>query len=351
MTGTRGSRVALGAGVVLLVAVSGTVALRPVFAQPALTVAATLPWWDPRGVPSMHAAVEDGLVTELSPVWATPTAGGGLDVVPVSPGAELLGRTGVRLLPSVQNYVDRRWQGELVAGIVTDPSATDHHRRLLVEAVLAHDWTGIDIDYGDLPPTAGSALVRFFTALRDDLHRHDKELSITVPARVDDEERSEALGYSYQLLGSIADQLRIRTHYHAWDASEPGPVAPLAWVEDVVRYAVERVPREKLVLGLATNGYDWGGEGPGTELQTADALTLAAGVGAVPRWDPEGAASTFGYARDGVQHTVWFEDARSAELKSAVARREGLRGVTVWRLGGEDARLWDALETATEGTT
>ena len=344
----RGARFAISTAAVALVAVGGLVAIRPVFAsEPTLTVAATLPWWDGRGVPSLHAAVEDGPVTEVSPMWGTPTVGGGLDVVSLSTAAELLGRDGVRLFPTVQNYIDRTWDGELVAGILSDPQAAGRHRELIVDAVMAHDWAGIDVDYGDLPPTAGSAFVDFLSALRDDLHRHGKELSITVPARVDDEERSEALGYSYQLLGGIADQLRVRAHYHAWDVSEPGPVAPLAWVEDVVSYAVQRVPREKLVLGLATYGYDWAG-GPGVELQAEDAIALARSVGASPRWDRDAAAHTFTYARDGEQHTVWYEDARSAEAKVAVALRERLRGVTVWRLGGEDGRLWDAIETATE---
>ncbi|MFP5372462.1 MAG: hypothetical protein ACLGI3_17170, partial [Actinomycetes bacterium] len=216
MTRRPSSRIAIGTGVALVVAVGGLGALRPVLAsEPPLTVAASLPWWDARGVTSLHAAVEGAPVTEVSPVWATPVAGGGLDVVPLDPEAELLGRDRVRLLPTVQNYAHRHWQGELVAEILMDPRAADHHRRLIVDAVVAHDWAGIDIDYGGLPPTAGSALAGFSTALRDHLHRHGKELSITVPARVDDEERSEALGYSYQLLGSIADQLRIRAHYHA----------------------------------------------------------------------------------------------------------------------------------------
>ncbi|MGQ4818947.1 hypothetical protein ACQ1ZK_17750, partial [Enterococcus faecium] len=94
-------------------------------------------------------------------------------------------------------------------------------------AVVDNDWAGVDVDYGELPPTSGEALIAFLTALRDDLHAHDKVLSVTVPARTADEARSEVLAYSYRLLGAVADQLRVRAHYHAWDTSEPGPVAPL----------------------------------------------------------------------------------------------------------------------------
>jgi spore germination protein len=334
-------QVALIAAVgLLLVAIAGFAVLRPVFAsQPRMVVAATWPWWDPRGDGSLAVAVAEGPISEISPMWAVPTAGGGLDVVPPGPAVESARSRGVRLLPTVQNYIDREWDGDLVAGILADPVAAERHRRLLVDAVVEHDWTGVDIDYGDLPPTAGSALVDFLTSLREDLHAHGKELSVTVPARTADEARSEALAYSYQRLGAVADQLRVRAHYHAWDTSEPGPVAPVAWVEDVARYAVQRVPRGKLMLGIATYGYDWA-DGPGVELQTADAVALARQVGAEPRWDEDAAAHGFSYRRAGEDHTVWYEDARSAQVKYAVAVREGLRGVTVWRLGGEDPGVW-----------
>jgi spore germination protein len=349
VTRPRRRTVLAGAVAVALAVAAGLIVLRPLMAtEPGLAVAATYPWWDPRGEASLHTALSGDVVSEVSPVWANPTADGGLRLTPADAAAELVRREDAVLLPTVQNYVDRQWQGELVAGILQDRQTAQRHRRLLVELVLEHDWAGIDVDYGNLPPTAGPMYVQFLTELRDQLHAHRKQLVVTVPARVSEEERAETLAYSYQTLGELADQLRLRAHYHAWDTSPPGPVAPLPWVEDVVDYAVERVPRDKLVLGLATYGFDWAG-GPGLELQTADARALARAVGAQPQWHASAAAYTFSYLRDGVEHTVWFEDARSARAKYAIAERERLRGVTVWRLGGEDPRLWDMTRTTGGG--
>ena len=324
-------------------AISG---LRPLLADDEpLVVAATLPWWDPRGAASLHAAVSSGAVQEAGPVWASPTADGGLALAPAVPAAALIVGSGGRLLPTIQNYVDDAWQGDVVAAILADPVASERHRRLLVDLAREHDWDGVEIDYGNLPPTAGPSFVEFLGRLRDQLHDEGRDLIVTVPARVSDEERAEALAYSYQALGNVSDQLRLRTHFHAWEGSAPGPVAPLSWLQDVVAYAVERVPREKLMLGLATYGFDWGPD-RGVELQTADALALASELGVRPQWNAAAAAHTFSYVEDGVEHTVWFEDSRSVEQKYALAEREGLRGVAIWRLGGEDWRLWDVATGA-----
>lgn len=40
-------------------------------------------------------------------------------------------------------------------------------------------------------------------------------------------------------------------------SSEPGPVAPISEVRSTLQFAVERVPRKKILLGLPLYGYDW----------------------------------------------------------------------------------------------
>jgi spore germination protein len=237
----------------------------------------------------------------------------------------------------------------MIAGLLGDPGRAQAHRSALVAAAVDNGWDGLDIDYEDLPPTAGPVLTDFLTALRDDLHAHGLDLTVAVPARSTDGD-AWALAYSYQLIGRIADEVRVMTYDHSWSGSAAGPVAPLPWVRDVVAYAVERVPREKLMLGLATYGYDWVGDG-GTDLAASDAVALAEQVGAEPRWDGAAAARTFSYERDGQQHTVWYEDGRALAAKQQIAIDEGLHGVAIWALGREDPKVWASVATATWGSS
>jgi spore germination protein YaaH len=337
--------------VAVLGVAAGFVVLRPMVSPGphALVAAAWLPSTDPRAVVSLPTALDNG-VTEVSPTLASITADGGLAVREPSPEvAALLDRADVRVVPTVQNYLDGAWQGDLVAGLLANPTTAAAHRELLVRTAVDNRWDGLDIDYESLPPTAGHMFTNFLADLRDDLHAEGLTLTVAVPARVSDRD-AWGLAYSYQVLGEVADQVRLMAYDHSWAGSAAGPVAPLAWVQDVVTYAQQRVPDEKLMLGLATYGYDWAG-GKGTSLQATQAVELAGRVGATPTWDAGAAAWTFSYAQDGQQHTVWYEDARSLAAKQQVAIDEELRGVAIWSLGGEDPELWTSVAAATRGST
>ncbi|MGY1844768.1 glycosyl hydrolase family 18 protein [Modestobacter sp. SYSU DS0875] len=318
--------------------------------HPDFVAAAYLPLWDDRSWASVRSAVELGGVTEVSPTWATLQPGGRLEVTPPTPRmSSLLDRDDVLVVPTVQNHRDGEWQGQLVADVLGDPQLSAAHRQALVDAAREHGFDGIDIDYEDLPAPAGPLLVEFLAALREELHAHGLQLSVAVPAQAADPAPGTS-AFDYRQLGTVTDQVRVMAYDHAWHGSEPGPVAPLEWVRSVARYAAATIPPEKVMLGLGTYGYDWAG-GAGTALQATDAVALAERVGAEPWWDDHTATAGFDYRADGDEHTVWFEDARSLAVKQAVAVDAGLRGVAIWRLGGEDPQLWTAVGEATGRTT
>jgi spore germination protein len=314
--------------------------------SPQFMVAAVyLPTWDDRADESLARAIGTGAAAEVSPTWATIHQDGRLALVEPSRAVrKQLDDPGVRVLPVVQNYVDGEWQGAATADLLADPTRAERHRRDLVQAAVRSGWDGLDIDYEQLPPTAGPAFTDFLAALAADLHARGLRLSVAVPARTADDDQ-DGLAYSYREVGRVADHVRVMTYDHAWSGSEPGSVAPLPWVRQVLRYAVSRIPPSRLMLGLATFGYDWGKEG-GEDLMAADAQQLARSVGARPRWDDDTASMTFSYTKGGERHTVWFEDARSLEAKQRLAIDAGVRGVAVWSLGGEDPRVWARLVTA-----
>jgi spore germination protein YaaH len=154
----------------------------------------------------------------------------------------------------------------------------------------------------------------------------------------------------------VVDEVRVMAYDYAWEGSEPGPIAPVGWVEDVVAHAVAHVPRERVVLGLAAHGYDWpdpsapsagpDGAGGGRDLMYADAMDLAERQGREVEWNNDAQTPWFSYSADGEVRSVWFEDAPSLAAKLEVAAEYELGGVFLWRVGGEDPTLWDVLDDA-----
>lgn len=342
---------AAAAAVVAVVAVAAGLHSRLLpWNRSALVAAAYLPEWDEPSAASLTSALAHG-VHEISPVWATVQPDGSLAQADRPPAEKTaLAAPGVRLVPTIQDIYAGDWAGAMVSDVLTNAGTAARHVDAILQAADQGGWAGVDVDYEQLPPTAGPAFTAFLTTLADRLHGSGMVLSVDVPARADDSGTEGALAYSYQVIGSIADEVRVMAYDYSWSTGPPGPIAPLPWVEAVVGYAVARVPQSKVVLGLATYGYDWGA-GSGASIGAADAVRLAHQEGSPLHWDDRAAAAWFSYDRGARRHTVWYEDARALARKQQVAIDHGLRGVAIWRLGGEDPQIWPRVAAATEGST
>jgi spore germination protein YaaH len=116
----------------------------------------------------------------------------------------------------------------------------------------------------------------------------------------------------------------------------------------VLKLAVSEIPRDKIILGVPTYGYDWNGSQPARDVQWTEAEAIAQAHAAPVMWDPTAQSPWFAYTdSQGHPHTVWFEDARSLSAKLALAATYRVNGVAIWRLGGEDPAIWEQLRQAT----
>ncbi len=252
--------------------------------------------------------------------------------------------TGLAVVPSVSNRVVGRRSADVVSTMIHDPAQLARHVQLLGDLVLEHGYQGIDVDYQGLGREDRAAFSRFVGRLADALHEGGHRLSVTVYAKA--EERLDdrpTVAQDYGAL-AVADEVRLIT----WDYHDPttpaGPLAPVDWIADVLVHAIERIPPEKLLLGVAAAGYDWTRHG-GTPVSHAQALALADryAKGGV-EFDPLGEAPWFRYLDEhGTAHEVWFEDARSMALKRRAAAAIGVRGVFLWMTTSPDTGVWAEL--------
>ena len=203
--------------------------------------------------------------------------------------------------------------------------------------------------------------------------------------------------YDYAALGAHADLITVMAYDYRGAWSEPGPVAPYDWVEQVLAFATSQIPPEKVLLGLAFYGYDWNttsgtvralGYGPAARLAeryqvpiNLDQATQSATFRyQAPAGDPPPAALPVpplqhqitvreappcpvavpaptptptprplpdpGAIKD---HEVWLEESASAAARLGLADRYQAGGVATWRLGLEDPRVWVVLQRWREG--
>lgn len=157
-------------------------------------------------------------------------------------------------------------------------------------------------------------------------------------------------GHNYRALGEAADYAFLMTYEWGYTYGPPMAVSPLPNVRSVVEYALTEIPAEKLWLGMPNYGYDWPlpfrrGETRARSISPQYAVGLAGRTGAAIQYDETAQAPWFRYtAEDGVEHEVWFEDARSVLAKLELIPEYGLSGVGYWNLMRPFPQNWLVLD-------
>ena len=144
-------------------------------------------------------------------------------------------------------------------------------------------------------------------------------------------------GIDYRLLGEAANHVMLMTYEWGYSQGPPMAVAPINMVRKVVEYAVSEIPPEKIILGIPNYGYDWPlpferGVTRARSLGTLEAVKLAVDFGVDIRFDETAMSPYFRYWQYGIQHEVWYEDARSIRAKFDLIKEFNLYGAGYWQL-------------------
>lgn len=311
-------------------------------------IAASVPYYDQQRAFDV-AKQHTGLFTDISFWWYSVLPNGDIGLLD-EPYTEVdrdmvrqLQDQGIRVIPHIANYTGGDWAPQNASVVLRDPALRSTHIRNIVDLVQREGYDGIDIDYESLTDDDREPLVTFMTDLSESLHAHGKLLTISVqPKDSDDGDGPHNRAQDYAALGEVADRVNVMTYDYSTGSSDPGPVAPLEWVDDVLAYTTTRIPPEKVVLGNVLLGYDWG-RGEGETVTWTQATELADEHGADVEWDEESQSPWFRVSLPDGPHEVWFENAESTARKLELVDQYELRGAFFWRLGGEDPDTWSRV--------
>ncbi len=274
------------------------------------------------------------------------------DGVAVTPKADWSGWNTYRQKNALsQTYLTVSGDPNAVYKSLSNLDLQSQHIAALLTAVKEQNFDGIDIDYEGLGAANRDLFTGFIRNLTTIFHQQGKKVAVTVEARIANE-----VPMDWSALGQLADEVRIMAYdYHSHETTEPGPVAPVSWVAEIIAYASARIDPNKLIIGLGNYGYDWsaplsdGASWEGTGISYDQALSLAKdnaativhNTGIDSRGYDIGTIPTFTYTdTQGRQHEVWFEDAVSLQEKVNAVAAYQIKGVMFWSVGAGDPALW-----------
>ncbi|WP_051286923.1 glycosyl hydrolase family 18 protein [Paenibacillus taiwanensis] len=257
----------------------------------------------------------------------------------------------VEVLPYalVSNYGARDWDSHAAHQVLTNRTA----KKKLIQNMLAlaetNHYKGINIDFEAVLPEDRQALTSFVQEVAGKMKAKGFLTMVSVPAKADDDPTDDWTGaFDFEALGKAADMIQVMTYDEHGVWRNAGSVASKPWIESALQFAITYVPSEKVLMGIPTYGNDWNLSDPANksnaQVMWKDIPNLIADTGATPIRDEWTGSMYFNYTdTDGASHVVWYEDETSILQKTQYIHKYWLAGVSIYALGMEDYKFWEAV--------
>lgn len=215
----------------------------------------------------------------------------------------------------------------------------------ILTSLKAYGFKGVNIDFEGVYYYNRNHYTEFIKQLYETLKPLGYTITLSLPAKTSDNPNNTWSGaYDYSQLSNYVDSIVIMTYDEHYPGGAPGAIASITWVENVIKYAISVIPKEKLTLGVAAYSYDWSSKG--TKAYSIPATyNLAKQYGATIVWDTASQTPFFKYVDSvGVNHDVWFENEYSIKFKLDLVNKYNLEGIAIWRLGLENPEFWTSIK-------
>ncbi len=251
--------------------------------------------------------------------------------------------SGIKIMPLLTNNYQENFRGDVVKRILNDTAKKQRLINDIIKLLKAYNFAGINIDFEDMNFDNDKPLVDFQKELYERLHALNYLVSQDVIPFNND--------YNFKILNQYNDYLILMAYDEHTSTSAAGPICGQKWIEAAVAEITNQVPANKIILAMAAFGYDW-------KLKSKDdarGITYNEAIGLAKRYE-----SAVDFDNDSYNlhyqyynedegdslHEVHFTDAATNFNTLRFATESKLAGTVLWRLGGEDKRLWDFYDQA-----
>jgi spore germination protein YaaH len=243
---------------------------------------------------------------------------------------------GAQVIPMVNG------SGAQVDKILTTAEYRKNFVNSAVKLINQTNADGIVVNLEILATDSRSGLTSLMKELYTALHPMGKLVIISVMPKTSDTAEPWLKAFDYASISPYADYVQVMTYDKHYSTSAPGPISPLDWMRSVLQYTVQKIPREKILLGIPYYGRAWTGNE--TDGYTSFSLSWNKAVNeiAIPEGisisrettatDPVG-VPTFKYTdAEGKERTVYFDDAQSWNEKLKLLDQFQIGGVAPWSM-------------------
>jgi cellulose synthase/poly-beta-1,6-N-acetylglucosamine synthase-like glycosyltransferase/spore germination protein YaaH/peptidoglycan/xylan/chitin deacetylase (PgdA/CDA1 family) len=289
--------------------------------------------WDPRSFISLKRNVRN--LNLVLPEWFFIDPRTDNLKINIDPkGFNLMKRSGIPIMPMLSNNSGGAFKGDAIGRILHNEKKKKDLINSLLLQCIKNKFIGINLDLEELNESSDEYLTQFVKEISAAFH--SRGLLITqdiMPFNTD---------YNLTELGKYNDYLFLMAYDEYSLTSDPGPISSQRWTEAAVDNLANKVPEEKIVLGLGAYGYEWSDDKESdTNLTYQEALSKASSSGSQIIFNNDTYNLNYAFKDDrSILHQVFFTDAATHFNTMRFGAEYGLAGFGLWRLGSEDDRVW-----------
>jgi len=259
---------------------------------------------------------------------------------------EIIKQKELKVMPLVVNQGFRQ---SIINNLLISDKAQEDIIESLVSVAKKEKYIGWQFDFENISYLDRDLYSAFIEKTAKVLHNNGLIFSVAAVARSVDYEDTDFYKnwsgvFDYGRIAKAVDFISLMTYD---DPNSTGPIASLSFINKVLNYVENKIPPEKLSLGIPL--YNWGWRvNPLKKISYdgtyAGLLYIKSNFNHKINFDESIGESCLTYYYRNKKYEVWFQDKKSFEKRLEIISKNGFRGFSAWVLGIEDPAIWTTLQ-------
>ena len=242
-------------------------------------------------------------------------------------------------------------QGEANLGVDFDILLSEDFQNRQIENILtilkSKGYFGLNLSLQYINLANIQLYEDYFTKVTNRLNSEGYQVFVTINPNINEANNEVTFQkIDYSIINRLAQNIIFTSYEWAFNINPPSPITSVYQTELFLNYILDYIPSSKIIIGIATLGYDWelpyvAGISKVNVISFDNVNELANNYGAMIQFDNESQTPYFTYtAGEIINHVVWFINSQTINAILDLVSKYNLKGISIWNITIFNPQLW-----------